>query len=136
MRWLRYFGISRTGIRKVLQRLALEQLIYTDAGQGAQQWRGRLPRKRGRFLMRGRLIECALMARLASRISAAQVTELRAMAQQEQQALKGTSRARRSRPLRPFMGGWQSWPAIRRWRRYGAAVFALLTDSGGIWPFG
>ena len=82
------FGISRTGIRKVLQRLALEQLITLTPGKGAAVARPSAEEAREIFDAR-RLIECALMARLASRISAAQVTELRAMAQQEQQALKG-----------------------------------------------
>jgi len=59
------------------------------------------------------------MARLASRASsAAQVTELRAMAQQEQQGVEGAQQSAGDQgPLAAFHGGWQSWPAIRRWRK-------------------
>lgn len=82
------FGISRTGIRKVLQRLALEQLITLTPGKGATVARPSAEEAREIFDAR-RMIECALMARLATRISAAEVKELRAVAQHEQQALRG-----------------------------------------------
>jgi len=41
MRWLEVFWqFSRTGIsQRYCSALALEQLIYTDAGARAQQWR-------------------------------------------------------------------------------------------------
>ena len=77
------FGTSRTGIRKVLQRLALEQLITLTPGKGATVARPSAEEAREVFDAR-RMIECALMARLAVGITAAQVNELRAMAQDEQ----------------------------------------------------
>lgn len=82
------FGISRTGIRKVLQRLAMEQLITLTPGKGATVARPSAEEAREIFDAR-RMIECALMARLATRISAEEVQELRTVAQHEQQALRG-----------------------------------------------
>ncbi|MBQ0815794.1 MAG: GntR family transcriptional regulator [Marinobacter sp.] len=82
------FGTSRTGIRKVLQRLALEQLITLTPGKGATVAHPSAEEAREVFDAR-RMIECALMARLAVGITAAQVNELRAMAQDEQTALQG-----------------------------------------------
>jgi DNA-binding GntR family transcriptional regulator len=81
------FGISRTGIRKVLQQLALEQLITLTPGKGATVARPSAEEAREIFDAR-RMIECALMARLAVSITTAQVDELRAMAQHEQQILQ------------------------------------------------
>jgi len=86
------FGISRTGIRKVLQRLALEQLITLTPGKGATVARPSAEEAREVFDAR-RMIECALMARLAVSITTAQVDELRAMAQHEQQILQGNERS-------------------------------------------
>ncbi|MFT6464087.1 GntR family transcriptional regulator [Halopseudomonas sp.] len=82
------FGISRTGIRKVLQRLALEQLITLTPGKGAAVARPTAEEAREIFDAR-RMIECALMARLATRITAAEIEKVRAVAQREQQALRG-----------------------------------------------
>lgn len=86
------FGISRTGIRKVLQRLALEQLITLTPGKGATVARPSAEEAREIFDAR-RMIECALMARLADRITPAQIDELRTMAQHEQQALQGNQQS-------------------------------------------
>jgi len=86
------FGISRTGIRKVLQRLALEQLITLTPGKGATVARPSAEEAREIFDAR-RMIECALMARLAVSITTAQVDELRAMAQHEQQTLQGNEQS-------------------------------------------
>ncbi|MEH6387075.1 MULTISPECIES: GntR family transcriptional regulator [Pseudomonas] len=82
------FSISRTGIRKVLQRLALEQLITLTPGKGAAVARPSAKEAREVFDAR-RMIESALMSRLASRVTAAQIKELRDLARQELQALKG-----------------------------------------------
>jgi DNA-binding GntR family transcriptional regulator len=86
------FGISRTGIRKVLQRLALEQLITLTPGKGATVARPSAEEAREIFDAR-QIIECALMARLAVNITTAQVNELRAMAQHEQQTLQGNEQS-------------------------------------------
>lgn len=82
------FGISRTGIRKVLQRLALEQLITLTPGKGAAVARPSAEEAREIFDAR-RLTECALMARLATRIQPAELAQLRTLAGDEQQALQG-----------------------------------------------
>jgi len=86
------FGISRTGIRKVLQRLALEQLVTLTPGKGATVARPSAEEAREIFDAR-RIIECALMARLAVNITTAQVSELRAMAWHEQQTLQGNEQS-------------------------------------------
>ncbi|GAA6132422.1 GntR family transcriptional regulator [Halopseudomonas sabulinigri] len=82
------FGISRTGIRKVLQRLALEQLITLTPGKGAAVTRPSAEEAREIFDAR-RLTECALMARLATRIQPPELAQLRALAGDEQLALQG-----------------------------------------------
>ena len=82
------FRISRTGIRKVLQRLALEQLITLTPGKGAAVTRPSAEEARDIFDAR-RLTECALMARLAARIQPAELAQLRALAADEQHALQG-----------------------------------------------
>ncbi|HEV8078102.1 MAG TPA: GntR family transcriptional regulator [Marinobacter sp.] len=86
------FGISRTGIRKVLQRLALEQLVTLTPGKGATVARPSAEEAREIFDAR-RMIECALMARLALSITTAQADELRTMAQHEQQTLQGNEQS-------------------------------------------
>ncbi|WP_408003624.1 GntR family transcriptional regulator [Pseudomonas saliphila] len=97
------FGISRTGIRKVLQRLALEQLITLTPGKGATVARPSAEEAREIFEAR-RMIEGALMARLAARVTAVQLKELRAMAQQEQQALQGQEQSAAIKASAAFHG--------------------------------
>lgn len=97
------FGVSRTGIRKVLQRLALEQLITLTPGKGAAVARPSAEEALEIFDAR-RLIECALMARLANRITQAQIDELRALAQQEQQALQGQDQSAAIKASAAFHG--------------------------------
>ncbi|MEH6686541.1 MAG: GntR family transcriptional regulator [Halopseudomonas sabulinigri] len=80
------FGISRTGIRKVLQRLALEQLVTLTPGKGASVTRPSAEEAREVFEAR-RLVESGLLAMLARRITADELKELRALAGEEQQAL-------------------------------------------------
>lgn len=97
------FGISRTGIRKVLQRLALEQLITLTPGKGATVARPSAEEAREIFEAR-RMIEGALMARLAGRVTAVQIKELRAMAQHEQQALQGQEQSAAIKASAAFHG--------------------------------
>ncbi|MAD27547.1 GntR family transcriptional regulator [Halopseudomonas aestusnigri] len=80
------FGVSRTGIRKVLQRLAMDQLITLTPGKGASVTRPSAEEAREVFDAR-RMVECGLMRQLAPQIDEAALAALRALAEQEQQAL-------------------------------------------------
>lgn len=81
------FGISRTGIRKVLQRLALEQLVTLTPRRGASVTRPSVDEAKDVFEAR-QMVECALMEAAAKRITAADVQELRVMAREEREALR------------------------------------------------
>ena len=81
------FGISRTGIRKVLQRLAMEQLVTLTPGKGASVTRPSADEAREVFEAR-RLVGSGLLASLARRVNADELSELLALAHQEQQALQ------------------------------------------------
>ncbi|QIB50004.1 GntR family transcriptional regulator [Pseudomonas sp. OIL-1] len=97
------FGISRTGIRKVLQRLALEQLITLTPGKGATVARPSAEEAREIFDAR-RMIEGALMSRLASRVTASQIRALRDLARQELQALQGDEQSAAIKASAAFHG--------------------------------
>lgn len=97
------FGISRTGIRKVLQRLALEQLITLTPGKGAAVTRPSAEEARDIFEAR-RMIECALMARLASSVQPAELEQLRELAGREQRALQGQEQSAAIRLSADFHG--------------------------------
>ena len=81
------FGVSRTGIRKVLQRLAMDQLITLTPGKGASVTRPSAEEAREVFEAR-RLVEGGLMQPLAQVLDAKGVEQLRALAAQEQVALE------------------------------------------------
>ncbi|MFG6666002.1 GntR family transcriptional regulator [Halomonas sp. HNIBRBA4712] len=81
------FGISRTGIRKILQRLALEQLVTLTPRRGASVTRPTAEEAKDVFDAR-QLVECGLMAQVARRMQSHQAEELRAMAKRERQALR------------------------------------------------
>lgn len=80
------FGVSRTGIRKVLHRLALEQLVTLTPRRGASVTRPSVDEAKDVFDAR-LLVECALMESVAERITEADVQDLREMARREQEAL-------------------------------------------------
>lgn len=82
------FNISRTGIRKILQRLALEQLVTLTPRRGASVTRPTAEEAKDVFDAR-QLIECGLMPDVARRVGAKEAAELREMARQERQALRG-----------------------------------------------
>ena len=63
------FGISRTGIRKVLQRLAMEQLVTLTPGKGASVTRPSAEEAHEVFEAR-RLVEGGLLAKLTRRVNA------------------------------------------------------------------
>ncbi|UJJ29985.1 GntR family transcriptional regulator [Halopseudomonas maritima] len=81
------FGVSRTGIRKVLQRLAMDQLITLTPGKGASVTRPSAEEAREVFEAR-RLVECGLMQPLVQALDAEGLRQLQALAAREQQALE------------------------------------------------
>ncbi|WP_043531053.1 GntR family transcriptional regulator [Litchfieldella xinjiangensis] len=81
------FGVSRTGIRKILQRLALEQLVTLTPRRGASVTRPTADEAKDVFDAR-QMVECGLMPEVARRITEADVRELRDMATRERQALR------------------------------------------------
>ncbi|SDN79948.1 GntR family transcriptional regulator [Vreelandella arcis] len=81
------FGISRTGIRKILQRLALEQLVTLTPRRGASVTRPTADEAKDVFDAR-QLIECGLMPDVARRMGEKEAAELRDMAKRERQALR------------------------------------------------
>ncbi|MCP1315142.1 MULTISPECIES: GntR family transcriptional regulator [unclassified Halomonas] len=82
------FGISRTGIRKILQRLSLEQLVTLTPRRGASVTRPTAEEAKDVFDAR-QLIECGLMKDVARRLTPDDVQALRALAAEERQALRG-----------------------------------------------
>ncbi|MGM0784111.1 MAG: GntR family transcriptional regulator [Pseudomonadota bacterium] len=81
------FGVSRTGIRKILQRLALEQLVTLTPRRGASVTRPTADEAKDVFDAR-QMVECGLMPAVARRISEADLQELRDMARREREALR------------------------------------------------
>ena len=81
------FGVSRTGIRKILQRLALEQLVTLTPRRGASVTRPTADEAKDVFDAR-QMIECGLMPEVARRVTDDDVRELRDMACREREALK------------------------------------------------
>ncbi|WP_431026389.1 GntR family transcriptional regulator [Halomonas sp. H5] len=81
------FGVSRTGIRKILQRLALEQLVTLTPRRGASVTRPTADEAKDVFDAR-QMVECGLMPEVARRVTAADLRELRDMARREREALR------------------------------------------------
>lgn len=81
------FSISRTGIRKILQRLALEQLVTLTPRRGASVTRPTADEAKDVFDAR-QLVECGLMPDVAKRIGEKEAAELREMAREERHALR------------------------------------------------
>jgi DNA-binding GntR family transcriptional regulator len=126
------FGISRTGIRKVLQRLALEQLITLTPGKGAAVARPTAEEAREIFDAR-RMIECALMARLATRITAAEIEKVRAVAQRghEQSAAIRASAAFHAR-LAELAGNQTLAPFVAQLCSRSSLILAVYGHSGDL----
>ncbi|MFD1215588.1 GntR family transcriptional regulator [Microbulbifer celer] len=80
------FGVSRTGIRKVLQRLAIEQLVTIAPRRGASVARPTADEAHEVFAAR-QMVECGLMAEVASRITSGELMELDALTRREVNAL-------------------------------------------------
>ncbi|MFV8836066.1 GntR family transcriptional regulator [Aquisalimonas sp.] len=79
------FDVSRTGIRKVLQRLALERLVTIQANRGASVARPSPGEARDVFGAR-RMVECALMDAVADNMTEEDLAELRQLVRDERQA--------------------------------------------------
>lgn len=81
------FNVSRTGIRKILQRLAMEQLVTITPRRGASVTRPTAAEARDVFAAR-KMVECGLMPETALHITPQDVLELRDMAKREHKALR------------------------------------------------
>lgn len=79
------FGISRTGIRKVLQRLAAVQMVVLTPKRGAQVATPSVEEARDIFRTRA-LIECANLPAVLERCRSMHLVALEKLNQQEQQA--------------------------------------------------
>lgn len=86
------FGISRTGIRKILQRLALEHLVTLKPRRGASVTRPTAQEARDVFGAR-QMIECGLIDEVVGRITRADLAELRTIAEREREALRSGERS-------------------------------------------
>ncbi|MAM59554.1 MAG: GntR family transcriptional regulator [Salinicola sp.] len=87
------FGVSRTGIRKILQRLALEYLVTLTPRRGASVSRPTIEEARDVFAAR-QLVECQLMPWVARRLKPADARVLRELATSERQALRAGEQSR------------------------------------------
>lgn len=79
------FGISRTGIRKVLQRLAAVQMIVLTPKRGAQVATPSVEEAQDIFRTRA-LIECANLPAVLAHCQSTHLVALEALTRQEQQA--------------------------------------------------
>ncbi|WP_290790504.1 GntR family transcriptional regulator [Halomonas sp.] len=80
------FGVSRTGIRKILQRLAMEQLVTLTPRRGASVTRPTADEAKDVFDAR-QMIECGLMPEVARRITPDNAAVLRSLSAREQQVV-------------------------------------------------
>ncbi len=79
------FGVSRTGIRKVLQRLAAVQMITLSPGRGAQVATPDVAESRDIFATRT-MLECASLPTILAHLQPPHLAALDAIIVQEQQA--------------------------------------------------
>lgn len=79
------FNVSRTGIRKVLQRLALERMVTLRLHRGAEVAQPSAKEAQDVFAAR-QLIEPAVMPAVVANADAAQLKQLRALVDEEHQA--------------------------------------------------
>lgn len=79
------FAVSRTGIRKVLQRLAVERLVTIRANRGASVARPSPEEARDVFAAR-RLVECALMDDIVEHMTADDLEALQGLVSEERGA--------------------------------------------------
>lgn len=86
------FGISRTGIRQILQRLAVEQLITLTPRRGASVTRPTTKEARDVFDAR-RIVECGLISEVIKRVNNEDIKALRRLAENERKALNNDERS-------------------------------------------
>ena len=79
------FGVSRTGIRKVLHRLAAVQMIVLTPGRGAQVATPSVEESQDIFRTRS-LLECANLPAVLERCDSPHLAALEKLSRQEQQA--------------------------------------------------
>jgi DNA-binding GntR family transcriptional regulator len=97
------FGVSRTGIRKILQRLALEQLVTLTPRRGASVTRPTADEAKDVFEAR-QLVECGLMPEIVRRVTDKDIKALRDLAQREREALRSGERSSAIRLSAEFHG--------------------------------
>ncbi|MDR5899230.1 GntR family transcriptional regulator [Halomonas vilamensis] len=86
------FNVSRTGVRKILQRLALEQLVTLTPRRGASVTRPTAEEAKDVFDAR-QLVECGLMPDVARQMEPNEAAVLREMARREREALRSGERS-------------------------------------------
>jgi DNA-binding GntR family transcriptional regulator len=85
------FGISRTGVRKVLQRLAHERLVDLRPNRGATIAQPSVKEAREVFAAR-RMIECGAISHIIAQIKPVDVSKLRNLLKQEDDAQQSSDR--------------------------------------------
>lgn len=79
------FAVSRTSIRKVLQRLAYERLVDIRLNRGATVAQPTVKEARDVFAAR-RIVECGVIAQVVAKATPARLDELRAIVRREHEA--------------------------------------------------
>ncbi|MDO9597468.1 MAG: GntR family transcriptional regulator [Azoarcus sp.] len=79
------FAVSRTSIRKVLQRLAYERLVDIRLNRGATVAQPTVKEARDVFAAR-RIVECGVVAQVVAKATPARLDELRAIVRREHEA--------------------------------------------------
>lgn len=79
------FGVSRTSIRKVLQRLAYERLVDIRLNRGASVAQPSVKEARDVFAAR-RIVECGVMPQVVARATSEQLDALRDIVRREHEA--------------------------------------------------
>lgn len=79
------FGVSRTSIRKVLQRLAYERLVDIRLNRGATVAQPTVKEARDIFAAR-RIVECGVLAQVVAKATPAKLDELRDIVRREHEA--------------------------------------------------
>ncbi len=106
------FGVSRTGIRKVLQRLAAVQMITLTPKRGAQVATPTVEEAQDIFRTRS-LIECANLPAVLAHCQAPHLAALEKLNRQEQQAHEDHDGAAAIRLSAAFIFSFRLSPAIR-----------------------
>lgn len=87
------YGVSRTSIRKVLQKLAHKGLVDVRMNHGASVAQPTLKDARDLFASR-QIVECGAIASIAAKVTPERLSELEALLEQENQAEREDDRRR------------------------------------------